>query len=432
MNKKVTVGITLAFIFIAVALPFTGTLIFSMNLFDQKIVAIQEREKMYEKVSEIDSFIRSNYYLSVDDDSVMDGLARGYISGVGDTDIKYMTKNDIDLMNDRRTGKMCGIGVETEVDASGYVKIAEVYSNTSAEKVGIEAGDIIIKVNDEDALALGAEAVNAAMFGPAGSEVTLTYTREGTDYSFAFVYENYETRSIQTYDVNGYVYFRILAFNDVTLGQFQDTLAEKLAAGTAKGLVFDLRDTNGGYDMNVIANILDKLVPQCTLVSGIYQGGITKVLFTSDSNSVDLPMAVIVNAGTKGYSELFAAVMGEQDNVRIVGVQTSGLGTYSVLDQLPDGTGIYVPVCELLACGTMRYNDTGVIIDFVAEPSEGFVLEEGEPNIETDLQLRKTLEVLQSEFGFDEPTQEDSVPQDDNSAGSDGGNTETGETGAEG
>ena len=67
MNKKITVGITLAFIFIAIALTFTATMIYSMNLFDQKIVSIQERESLYDKISQIDSFVRQNYYRNVDD-----------------------------------------------------------------------------------------------------------------------------------------------------------------------------------------------------------------------------------------------------------------------------------------------------------------------------------------------------------------------------
>ena len=105
MNKKVTVGITLAFIFITIALTFTATMLFAMNLFDKKIVAIQDREKMYEKIAEIDSYIRQNYYLGVDDEKVMDGLARGYVAGTGDSSVKYFTKFDVDHINESRTLK---------------------------------------------------------------------------------------------------------------------------------------------------------------------------------------------------------------------------------------------------------------------------------------------------------------------------------------
>ena len=95
MNKKVTIGITLAFIFIAVAITFTATMIYSMNLFDQKIVSIQERESMYEKISEVDATVRQNYYREIDDEEIMNALARGYIAGTGDDSIKYFSASAI-------------------------------------------------------------------------------------------------------------------------------------------------------------------------------------------------------------------------------------------------------------------------------------------------------------------------------------------------
>lgn len=398
MNKKITVGITLAFIFIAIALTFTATMIYSMNLFDQKIVSIQERETMYDKISQIDSFIRQNYYRQIDDGRIQDGLARGYIAGTGDDGIRYFTNQEYSRIIEAKSGKLCGIGVEHEVNASGYVQITEVHASTSAEKIGMEAGDTIVMVNDEDALELGADKVAEALYGAEGDEVTLTYTRDGLDYTFSFVYGMYETRSVASYDVEGYVYFRFSAFTLLTYDQFQEELAERLSSGEVRGLILDLRNSDGGYDLNVIAKIMDKLIGQCTMISGIYQGGYTKVLYTSDKEKVDLPTAVLVNGGTKGYSELFAAAMGECDNVRIVGEQTCGSGTYGVFDQFTDGTAIYVPVCELLACGSVRYNETGVTPDFVTASFDDFVLPDGAPSILQDLQLRKAVEMLDSEF----------------------------------
>ena len=398
MNKKITVGITLAFIFIAIALTFTATMIYSMNLFDQKIVSIQERESMYDKISQIDSFVRQNYYREIDDSRILDGLARGYLEGTGDDGIKYFTNQEYSRIIEAKSGKLCGIGVEHEVNASGFVQITEVHPSTSAEKMGMEAGDTIVMVNDEDALELGAEKVAEALYGAEGDEVELTYTRDGMDYTFTFVYGTYETRSVSSYEVEGYAYIRFTAFTLLTYDQLQEELAEIMSAGEIRGLIFDLRNTDGGYDLNIIAKIMDKLIGQCTMISGIYQGGYTKVLYTSDKEKVDLPTAVLVNGGTRGYSELFAAAMGESDNVRIVGEQTQGSGTYGVFDQFTDGTALYVPVCELLACGSVRYNEEGVTPDFVAAPFDDFVLPDGAPSIFQDLQLRKAIEVLDSEF----------------------------------
>ena len=77
MNKKISVGIAVAFVLIAITITFTAAMIFSMNLFDSKVLSAQERAAMYEKLSEIDNVARQNFYRQIDDASLSDSLSRG-------------------------------------------------------------------------------------------------------------------------------------------------------------------------------------------------------------------------------------------------------------------------------------------------------------------------------------------------------------------
>ena len=398
MNKKVSVGITAAFIFIAVTITFTATMIYAMNLFDQKILSVQERASMYDKISEIDSAVRQNFYAGVDDDQMIAGMTEGYINSLGDEDTRYLKPAEIAAMQQSRQGKSIGVGLAVEQNASGYAVVSKVVPDSAADKVGMKAGDIIVKVNGEDALAMGFAAVEKLMGGIEGEQVTLVYTREGKEETAELVYTTIESTSVMGYEVEGYYYIRITDFNALTVSQFDYALNYGYTLEDLKGFVFDVRGLSSGYDLAVAAEIMDLLVGQGTLVSGVYANDVTKVLYTSDAEQLTLPCVVLVDAGTRGYGELFAAALGENERVRIVGVQTAGKATHHELVQFTDGSGIYVTTCRLLACGTVDFGE-GVAPDFIVAANEEFVLTEQQPDPVADLQLRKALEVLQAEFG---------------------------------
>ena len=399
MNKKVSVGITAAFIFIAVTITFTATMIYAMNLFDQKILSVQERASMYEKISEIDSAVRQNFYAGVDDDQMIAGMTEGYIDSLGDPDTRYMKPAEISAMQQSIQGKSVGVGLFVEENASGYAVVSKVVPNSAADKVGMQAGDVIISVNGEDALVMGFAAVEKLMTGIEGEQVALGYTREGEEKSAELVYTIIENTSVYYYDLDGYFYIRLTDLNALTVSQFDYALNYGYTIEGLKGFVFDVRGLSTGYDLSIAAEILDLIVGQGTLVSGVYANEVTKVLYTSDAEQITLPAVVLVDGSTRGYGELFAAAVGENERVRIVGDQTAGKGTHQELVQFTDGSGVYVTTCRLLACGVADFNETGVTPDFIVSATEEFVLTEEQPDPVADLQLRKALEVLEAEFG---------------------------------
>ena len=399
MNKKITVGITIAFVLIAVAITFTATMMYSMDIFDKKIASVQERASVYDKISEIDSVIRQNYSGEIDDDALMQGLTDGYLSALGDENTVYLRSSDIAAINDQQSGEESGIGVATECNASGYAQITKVYPDSAASKLDIQVNDVITKINEEDALTLGYEQVVSLLTGTEGTSVSLTYQRDATEYSIDIVYAPYDRTSVTSYSLEGgYAYIRLLEINDLTDTQFEEKLSEVNGNAEVKGLILDLRDTDGGRNIEVVVHMLNDVIGSGVLVSGIYAGGNTKELYTATSSHFDAPIVVLVNGNTSGYAELLAATLGEQENVRVVGEETEGKGTCQELITLSDGTGLYVTVCELLAAGTTHFDGTGVAIDFVTSPLEGFELVDSEPVFLADAQLKKGIEIMESEL----------------------------------
>ena len=91
MNKKVTVGLMVSLCAIVCAITFTLTMFISKGLFDSKMSSTKAREAMYTKIAELDSYIRDSYVGELNDEELMNGLLKGYISGVGDTYANFYT-----------------------------------------------------------------------------------------------------------------------------------------------------------------------------------------------------------------------------------------------------------------------------------------------------------------------------------------------------
>ena len=399
MNKRVSIGITIAFIFIAVAITFTATMLYAMKLFDQKIIGVQERAVMYDKISEIDSVIRQNYYLPIEERTIMNGLSNGYISGLGDEYTRYMTSTDIAKMNVAKSGEVVGVGLEVEQNPSGFAVVKRVVTDSPADKIGMQLGDIIIRVNDEDALVLGYEAVQQSLLGTEGNQVKLDFMRSGSEDSAEMVYDSYATSSVISGVIDEkYAYIRFTDFNDLTFSQFKRAYENSIQNEEVRAFVFDVRGLKSGYDLSTVAEILDPLMGQGTIISGVYSGEISKVLYTSNAEQLQYPAIVLVDENTKGLAELFAAVLGEKENVEIIGNQTAGKGTYQELVKLNDGSGIYVTVCKLIACGHLDYDKTGLTPDFIVLANEEFELTNTVPDRKSDMQLRRGLEVMETDL----------------------------------
>ncbi|MBQ8995133.1 MAG: PDZ domain-containing protein [Oscillospiraceae bacterium] len=399
MNKRVSIGITLAFIFIAVAITFTATMLYAMNLFDQKIIGVQERAAMYDKISEIDSVIRQNYYLPFEDRRIMNGLSSGYISGLGDEYTRYMTSAEIAQMKAASSGEVTGVGLEVLENPSGYAVVKSVVTDSPADKTGMQVGDVIITVNEEDALVMGFSEVEKALLGTEGNQVKIGYMRNGSEESAELVYDTYAVNSVISGVIDEqYAYIRFTDFNELTLTQFKRAYNDLIQEDAVRAFVFDVRGLRSGTDLSIVADILDPLMPQGTIISGVYSGEISKVMYTSDAEQLQYPAIVLVDSDTRGLAEMFAAVLGEKENVRIIGEQTAGKGTYQELVKLSDGTGIYVTVCKLIACGHLDFDKTGLNPDFIVLPNDGFEMTDDVPQSRSDIQLYRGLEVMRAEL----------------------------------
>ena len=140
MNKKISLGAALALMLIITAVTFSVTMIFSRQMFSTTITNISEKQAMYDKLSEIDSYVRQNYYGTIDETNLNDYISTGYIAGLSDRYAAYYSASDYATLQQENAGQLVGIGIRATKNESGFIEVTEVYPDSPAREAASRPG----------------------------------------------------------------------------------------------------------------------------------------------------------------------------------------------------------------------------------------------------------------------------------------------------
>lgn len=399
MNKKISISMALTIAIIAMTVTFSITMILARQMFDATIPSVKEKESMYSKIAELDKYVRANYYGDIQDATLNDMMAYGYVLGIGDKNASYYTAKQYTELVEVQNGNIMGIGVEITKDSSGYARITKVYDSSPASELGLEVGGFITAINGSEVKGLTAANVTSQLQGEAGTEVTVTYMApDGTTADHTINRSRYTIPSVE-YQMLGdsYGYIKIYRFDGTTQSTFSKAVEELQNQG-AKALVFDLRDNAGGQ-MDVAVNCIDQLVPEGDIVFAEDKNGEQTVLGSSDESCVDLPMVVVVNSGTASTAELFAASLRQLSGAQLVGSTTAGKGTIQAEPyRMSDGSAVVITTAKMLTSDKSSFDGTGLTVDVeVAAKADGS--DTTLVSVEEDTQVQKALGVAQTMAG---------------------------------
>lgn len=392
MNKKISLGVAICFMAIAAAITFTITMFFSLNVFNNKIANVDEREHLYKKLSEIDTYVRNQYLGDIDEENLLNYVARGYMVGIDDKYATYMTQEEYKYYQQENEGTLVGIGTTARKDDSGYILIVDVKEGSPAEAAGIQAGDLIIKVNDEDIITIGYTQAMSNIKGEEGTKVNLTLRRDGEDYSVELTRKNIQSSTIEYRVIGNNGYIKVSNFDDTTVDDFKYAVSD-LKSQDVNGLIFDVRNNPGGL-LDSVADVLDYLLPEGDLVSETNKKGETKVLRTSDSSYIDLPMVVLVDGETASAAELFAADLRDFKAAELVGQTTYGKGIMQGAFPLEDGSAIKMTIAYFNPHSGVNFDGVGLKPDYEVALTTEQKLNFDTLDENSDPQLMKAIEVL--------------------------------------
>lgn len=364
MSKKVSLGVAATVTLIAMAVTFSMTMTVSMNMFNNTVSSVKNKERMYNKLSEVDRYVRANEYFDINDDTLNDTIASGYMLGISDRYARYYSAKAYSERVGLANGRLMGIGVAVVKDpSSGYARIIRVYDNTPATNVGLEVGGFITAIGDTSTRSMSdTAAMTSALLGEEGSIVSIKYlTPLREEQSFEITHANYTTPSISTVRLmdNGVGYLRIDSFTSGTAVEFRNAVNSLTNQG-ATSLIFDLRD-NSGENLNAALVATDYCVPSGLIAQSQDKGGNVTDLRMSDENEITLPMVCLVNGSTASGAELFANALHKMAGATIVGSTTAGKGVLlSDPQSLSDGSAVVITVGILLDNEGKNWNGTGL------------------------------------------------------------------------
>lgn len=396
MNRKISIGITISLIAIACAVTFVVTMTASLNAYNNKIADVQQREEIYTRMQEIDSFIKSYSIYETDDSAIKAGVYSGYLGSVNDSYAKYYSTSEYYYKTQVESGRMIGLGIVPSKEEGGYIRVSKVYEGSPAAQNGISAGDIISAVGGVNVLESGYDAAaQQIQYGDEGTKQRFTIRRNGEETEYNMTRMSFAISSVNGVLLdNGILY---LGFNDInnSTGEIVDKILSDNADNSVTGYIFDLRNVSSGI-YGSLSQILGHFMDGREVASAVYRNNSTKTIVETEGGGfTNLPISIIINEKTGGSAEVLAITLRDYAEAKTVGAVTKGYGTLQETKSFSDGSAIEISVAVVRPSNDSSYfNNTGVKPEFAVDYSEN---PESSPEYyaqSPDLQLKKAIEVI--------------------------------------
>lgn len=362
------------------------------------------------------------YTHNPDDQALVYGAIDGMLESLGDPHTSYMDPDQFTQANIPLDGTYEGIGAWVDPNQE-YLTIVSPMEGSPAEEVGLQPGDQIIAVDGEDMTGIDGNLVIRRVLGPADSTVTLTIQREGVEEPFdveitraEITIPSVESRILE----NDIAYVQLLTFGDDTRSELRDALKSVLEENPT-GLVFDLRNNGGGY-LQTAVEVASEFIDDGVVLYEKYGDEREQSYNASDDGlATDIPLVVLVNAGTASASEIVSGAIQDYERAPLVGSITFGKG--SVQNWIPlsnDQGAVRVTIARWYTPDERQISQVGLTPDYPvavvsqAAIDEGFdpksfqipldqiaVLSEEQIEDGADPQLEVATEVLLSEDEID-------------------------------
>lgn len=292
--------------------------------------------------AEVYGRIKQDYVESVKDEKLLEDAIRGMLSGL-DPHSAYLDKEQYEELKVGTTGQFGGLGIEVGME-NGFVKVISPIDDTPAQKAGVRAGDLIVRLDDRPVKGMSLNDAVKLMRGDPGSAITLTIVREGAEQpiKIRLVRDVIKVKSVRSRMLEpGYAYVRLSSFQAKTGESMIEAIEELKKAGKIKGLVLDLRNNPGGV-LNAAVSVSDAFLDEGLVVYTDGRIEDAKMKFNASAGDIleGAPVVVLINSGSASASEIVAGALQDHNRAVIMGEKTFGKGSVQTI--LPTSNGAAV------------------------------------------------------------------------------------------
>ncbi len=314
--------------------------------------------------------IRSSYVREIDDKTLLEYAIRGMLDEL-DPHSTYLDATSFEDIQVNTTGEFGGLGIEVGME-DGFVKVIAPIDDTPAARGGVEAGDLIIKLDGVSVKGLTLDKAVEKMRGPKGSDLTITIVREGVDQPFdiTLTRDTIKVRSVRaSIKEKDFGYIRIAQFQLHTGADVAKEFAKlKKKNPDIKGLVLDLRNNPGGV-LQASVEVSDHFIDEGLIVytEGRLSDSNSKYFATPGDITNGLPIVVLINDGSASASEIVAGALQDQGRALIMGTRSFGKGSVQSIIQVANDRAIKLTTALYYTPGGRSIQAEGIEPDIPVE-----------------------------------------------------------------
>ena len=345
------------------------------------------------------TMLEQKYIGEIDEEKLIEGAIKGYVEGLEDPYTEYLTKEEMQDFTEETSGEYVGIGVYiTNYKTNNSILVVGVMKGSPALDAGMQAGDIIEKI---DGTLYTGEQLNAAtrvLKGQEGTNVKVTIVRDGKEEELNIVRKKITVEHVASQMLEDNIgYIQVDSFDSGVADRAEEQLNELKEKG-AKGIILDLR-SNGGGIVDEATGIADLFLNkgETVLITKGKSENEDETKAKKDPIIKDIPLVVLVNQGSASASEILAGALKDKYGATIVGMNTYGKGVIQTLYSLSNGGGLKITTEEYYTPNHNKINKVGIKPDVEIE-----LTKDSDGNYETemnkDAQLLKAEEIIKEKI----------------------------------
>ena len=359
------------------------------------IVCAANENDIYKKIdlfSEVLDKINKEYVDDVNQSEAMDAAINGVLQSL-DPYSSYMSPESLQDMQTETSGEFGGLGIEVGMEY-GVVKVISPIDNSPASKVGVKAGDYIVKIDDIQVQGKSLSEAVELMRGPVDTDIQITVRRKGEKKALTFIITRdiIKVASVKSRIIDEKTgYLRLTSFNENSGDQIKDIITKFKKNNKVKNYILDLRNNPGGLLTQAI-KISDFFLNNGEIVSTKSKKKYENRKWFAKKGDIlnGNTMIVLINYGSASASEILAGALQDHKRAILVGESTYGKGSVQSIIPLKNDGAIRLTVSKYYLPSGKSISKVGVTPDIIiAENSENFKF-----NTETDNQLNFALKLL--------------------------------------
>lgn len=339
--------------------------------------------------------IIDKYYLGdVDEEKLKEGAIKGYIEGLGDPYTEYISADEMEDYLSDTMGNFVGIGIYMVKNTEkGKIQVLAPIKGSPAEKVGIQAGDLILTVDGVDYSADEMTIASNKIKGEEGTTVTIEVLRGTETKKYELKREKVKVNQVEGKVLSNNIgYINFTSFDETTADDFKAKFEEINKQGI-KSLIIDLRN-NGGGIVDQALQIADYVADKdSVLLYEVDKNNKETVKKAKTDPIINMPIIILTNENTASASEILAGALKDLGKAKTVGTTTYGKGVIQQILKLSDGSGLKVTIEEYQTPNRNKIHKIGIA------PDEEVKLPDSVTNVlnvteSEDTQLQKAIEML--------------------------------------